>query len=259
MCTVTPALRAAASARLVRPVPFASPAVLRRPGAPPASEPRSDRTAVRPPSVPQEYSEEFRDIAAAKSKKGLIADGNITLINQRTVSDDLPVRSPLPGCLICHHHYRYPRHFFPLHYPLHHRHYSFTITAGTTFSPFPSALLYLSVSPAELLSSLLSHFFSLSPYPSPSPSIHPSPSPSSSSPSPSSSLSLSLPLSLSLSLSFFTSRYRHPTAFCSRHCSQIMGSVFFIYITPHLFFTFLYFLLPTLSLSLSLSFYCSES
>ncbi|XP_037086793.1 LOW QUALITY PROTEIN: protein kinase C and casein kinase substrate in neurons protein 2-like [Pollicipes pollicipes] len=41
----------------------------------------------------EEYSEEFRDIAG-RSRKGLIADGNITLINQRTVSDDLPDFNP---------------------------------------------------------------------------------------------------------------------------------------------------------------------
>lgn len=40
----------------------------------------------------QEYSEEFRDIGG-RSRKGLIADGNIALINQRTISDDLPVRT----------------------------------------------------------------------------------------------------------------------------------------------------------------------
>jgi len=41
----------------------------------------------------QEYTEEFREIAG-KSKKlagGTIADGTITLINQRHVGDDLPV------------------------------------------------------------------------------------------------------------------------------------------------------------------------
>lgn len=42
----------------------------------------------------QEYTEEFRDISGKSSKKltgGSIADGNITLINQRHVGDDLPV------------------------------------------------------------------------------------------------------------------------------------------------------------------------
>ena len=41
----------------------------------------------------QEYTEEFREIAG-KGKKlasGTIADGSITLINQRHVGDDLPV------------------------------------------------------------------------------------------------------------------------------------------------------------------------
>ena len=41
----------------------------------------------------QEYTEEFRDIAgkSKKSASGGVADGNITLINQRHVGDDLPV------------------------------------------------------------------------------------------------------------------------------------------------------------------------
>jgi len=41
----------------------------------------------------EEYTEEFRDISGKSSKKvtsGTIADGNITLINQRHVGDDLP-------------------------------------------------------------------------------------------------------------------------------------------------------------------------
>ena len=43
----------------------------------------------------QEYTEEFREIAP-RSKKNLggVADGNITLINQRSVCDDLPVCTP---------------------------------------------------------------------------------------------------------------------------------------------------------------------
>lgn len=42
---------------------------------------------------PQEYTEEFREIAGKGSKKatGQIADGTITLLNQRSVGDDLPV------------------------------------------------------------------------------------------------------------------------------------------------------------------------
>ena len=50
----------------------------------------------------QEYTEELRDIVAGKSKKsvhasgGGVADGNITLINQRHVGDDLPVISKSP-------------------------------------------------------------------------------------------------------------------------------------------------------------------
>ena len=47
----------------------------------------------------QEYQEEFRDISGKSTKKltgGSIADGNITLINQRHVGDDLPVISKSP-------------------------------------------------------------------------------------------------------------------------------------------------------------------
>ena len=40
----------------------------------------------------QEYTEEFRDIAPKSKKMTNIPDGNITLINQRSVCDDLPVR-----------------------------------------------------------------------------------------------------------------------------------------------------------------------
>ena len=45
----------------------------------------------------QEYTEEFREIAP-RSKKNLggVADGNITLINQRSVCDDLPVCNTYP-------------------------------------------------------------------------------------------------------------------------------------------------------------------
>ena len=41
----------------------------------------------------QEYTEEFREIAPRSKKNlgGTVADGNITLINQRSVCDDLPV------------------------------------------------------------------------------------------------------------------------------------------------------------------------
>ena len=45
---------------------------------------------VYPPG--QEYTEEFRDIAPKAKKMTNIPDGNITLINQRSVCDDLPVR-----------------------------------------------------------------------------------------------------------------------------------------------------------------------
>ena len=56
----------------------------------------------------QEYTEEFREIAP-RSKKNLggVADGNITLINQRSVCDDLPVckttylHPPLMPVIIC--------------------------------------------------------------------------------------------------------------------------------------------------------------
>jgi len=43
----------------------------------------------------EEYTEEFREIAS-KSKKNQIPDGNITLINQRTVCDDLPEYNTKP-------------------------------------------------------------------------------------------------------------------------------------------------------------------
>jgi len=40
----------------------------------------------------QEYSEEFRDIGGVKGKgKAQLPEGAITLINQRIVTDDLPV------------------------------------------------------------------------------------------------------------------------------------------------------------------------
>lgn len=39
----------------------------------------------------QEYSEEFRDISSKGKRSGQIPEGAITLLNQRTVSDDLPV------------------------------------------------------------------------------------------------------------------------------------------------------------------------
>ena len=41
----------------------------------------------------QEYTEEFREIAGKSKKMGgsSVAEGNITLINQRHVGDDLPV------------------------------------------------------------------------------------------------------------------------------------------------------------------------
>lgn len=39
----------------------------------------------------QEYSEEFRDISNKGKRSGHIPEGAITLLNQRTVGDDLPV------------------------------------------------------------------------------------------------------------------------------------------------------------------------
>lgn len=39
----------------------------------------------------QEYSEEFRDISSKGKRSGHIPEGAITLLNQRTVGDDLPV------------------------------------------------------------------------------------------------------------------------------------------------------------------------
>merc|ERR1719305_119827 len=46
----------------------------------------------------EEYTEEFREIAP-RSKKNLggVADGNITLINQRSVCDDLPEYNVKPS------------------------------------------------------------------------------------------------------------------------------------------------------------------
>lgn len=42
----------------------------------------------------QDYSEEFRDIGGVKGKgKAQLPEGAITLINQRIVTDDLPVIS----------------------------------------------------------------------------------------------------------------------------------------------------------------------
>ena len=48
----------------------------------------------------KEYTEELRDITGGKGSKGKgqIADGNITLINQRSVGDDLPVNTGWPIC-----------------------------------------------------------------------------------------------------------------------------------------------------------------
>jgi hypothetical protein len=45
----------------------------------------------------QDYSEEFRDIGGVKGKgKAQLPEGAITLINQRIVTDDLPVISTTP-------------------------------------------------------------------------------------------------------------------------------------------------------------------
>jgi hypothetical protein len=47
--------------------------------------------------LPQDYSEEFRDIGGVKGKgKAQLPEGAITLINQRIVTDDLPVISTTP-------------------------------------------------------------------------------------------------------------------------------------------------------------------
>merc|ERR1719418_374913 len=47
----------------------------------------------------EEYTEELRDITGGKGGKGKgqIADGNITLINQRSVGDDLPEYNSKPA------------------------------------------------------------------------------------------------------------------------------------------------------------------
>ena len=57
--------------------------------------PLSAQRVAPPQAEPcvQEYTEEFRDIAPRAKKNNNIPDGNITLINQRSVCDDLPVRS----------------------------------------------------------------------------------------------------------------------------------------------------------------------
>ena len=54
--------------------------------------PSSDRSWVAAAGLFQEYSEEFRAISG-RSRRGQAADadGAITLINQRSVADDLPV------------------------------------------------------------------------------------------------------------------------------------------------------------------------
>lgn len=46
----------------------------------------------------QEYSEEFRDISGKGKRSGQIPEGAITLLNQRTVGDDLPVIDQSPLC-----------------------------------------------------------------------------------------------------------------------------------------------------------------
>ena len=52
----------------------------------------------RPGPLFQDYSEEFRDIGGrGRRAQAADNDGTITLINQRVVTDDLPVRSHAPG------------------------------------------------------------------------------------------------------------------------------------------------------------------
>lgn len=46
----------------------------------------------------QDYSEEFRDISGKGKRGGQIPEGAITLLNQRTVGDDLPVIDQSPLC-----------------------------------------------------------------------------------------------------------------------------------------------------------------
>eukprot|EP00091_Calanus_sinicus_P023921 TRINITY_DN8333_c0_g1_i2.p1 TRINITY_DN8333_c0_g1~~TRINITY_DN8333_c0_g1_i2.p1 ORF type:complete len:185 (-),score=40.58 TRINITY_DN8333_c0_g1_i2:55-609(-) len=45
----------------------------------------------------EEYTEEFREIAPRSKKNQTIPDGNITLINQRSVCDDLPEYNVKPA------------------------------------------------------------------------------------------------------------------------------------------------------------------
>lgn len=55
-----------------------------------------------PKNTKQDYSEEFRDIGGVKGKgKAQLPEGAITLINQRIVTDDLPVISVTPKRAIC--------------------------------------------------------------------------------------------------------------------------------------------------------------
>jgi len=54
-------------------------------------------TQIKHTQLPQDYSEEFRDIGGVKGKgKAQLPEGAITLINQRIVTDDLPVISSTP-------------------------------------------------------------------------------------------------------------------------------------------------------------------
>ena len=63
----------------------------------------------------QEYTEEFREIAPRNKKyQAGVADGNITLINQRSVCDDLPVRLDLFLILLFYVLYLFPTLICPL-------------------------------------------------------------------------------------------------------------------------------------------------
>lgn len=65
----------------------------------------------------QDYSEEFRDISSKGKRSGHIPEGAITLLNQRTVGDDLPVMiftvsiTVTLSPIMIHHFYSYSGHF----------------------------------------------------------------------------------------------------------------------------------------------------
>jgi hypothetical protein len=62
----------------------------------PTTQPSTQKNKTHT-QLTQDYSEEFRDIGGVKGKgKAQLPEGAITLINQRIVTDDLPVISTTP-------------------------------------------------------------------------------------------------------------------------------------------------------------------